>query len=837
MNINNLVQLVRATKPRTALFTTYTLSLSFFEAVLLPVLRQVGCHDVAILVDANEAVASLAEAHVNYAGRRYWVAPVIAPGGGVFHLKLTYLTGGETDVLAVGSGNLTLPGQSGQLETLDAVSSSSAPGVFTQFSELANSLAGKIDKTSKQAAELLREYGARASSVALKEGLDPSVYPDAPFLIHSVDRPASEQIVELWRLTKNDANAVTVLSPFHAPDAGPIDRLAENLEVGLVSVGLDPKTLIAPFDQKRFKVARKVRYVVPTLEVSVRRLHGKVFEISGSGGTLVISGSINATQQSLESIKNVEASLARWLPSPCFEWSEAKPARFEPNSYVFEGHEPDFAFLDASLESNGTVHGRLSGIKTIPASATVNILRADVPLEGKTRTVDIGATGEFSSEFMGELTSDGAVQLELTASGVRATCWLNVTEELVSSDEDRREKQCVRHILRGDFKSDDVAALLQILCRAASFGSSPKLQLTQETAEPIVVRTPDGGERPFSYLQWQMSGRLSRERGGLLGVRYDDTLKAFVRWLNTDVKKVLPPAYSEPPSRPQQNQAFSDLAESQEPREGVDIENLLRQLIEAIPQLLSEHPDADYADLLASVAGAHALKLMLTSTWTDERRLSPALVWLDAFSRYAYRETARQALQPIALGVAMVTAASAKARNLVIPGSLLKESLLRFGLSASDSEYMQGMVKQALEDEVFSRVDEELRLQAAQVCDEVWTAESVNDRLVRLVVTSRESKAKSDVEDEALFPDVLASLRTHHPIKGKPFRDGVLTQPTQLLEGRGCPHCYQSLDDSMRRALRARHAAVCKKDFCGKVIFYLEDPAVANRIKGALTNV
>lgn len=837
MKIDNLVQLIRATKPRTALFTTYTLSLSFFEAVLLPVLRQVGCSDIAILVDANEAVTSLAEAHVNYAGRRYWVAPVVAPGGGVFHPKLTYLAGGETDVLTVGSGNLTLPGQSAQLETLDAVSSLSAPTVFRQFAELANSLANKIDQTSKQAAELLREYGSRASSVvASKVGSDSSVYPDAPILVHSVQRPASEQIVELWRLTGADATAITVLSPFHAPDAGPINRLAKLLGVELVSIGLDAKTLIAPFDQSRFKVAQDVRYVVPAVVGLPRRLHGKIFEVSGSGGVLVATGSINATQQSLESVKNIEVSLARWLPSPCFEWSEAEPTRFEPNCYIFEGHEPDFAFLDAALEASGMVHGCLFGIQRIPASATVKILRSDVPLEGQTSTVDIGATGEFSLGPIGELTFDGAVQLELTAPGVRATCWLNVAEELVSSDEERRDRQCVRHILRGDFHSEDVVALLQMLCRAASVPRPTNSQPTKGAEDPGAVSTPDGGDRPFSYLQWQMSGRSNRGRG-LLGVRYDDTLKAFIRWLNADFKKSQPPVNREPPSPLQDGRAFSDLSDDQEDREGVDVEDLLRQLIDAIPRLFAEHPDVEYADVLASVASAHALKLMLTSMWTDERSLAPALVWLDSFSRFAYRDAARQALQPIALGVAVVTAASAKARQLAIPGSLLKESLMRFGVSSVGSVSLQEMSNQALNDEVFCRVSQEIRLLATQVCDEIWKAESVDDRLVRLAVTSIEAGAKPDAADEALFPGVSVSLRARRRVMGKPFRDGVLTHPSQLLERRGCPHCYLAFDDSTRKALRARHATVCNGEFCKKVIFYLEDPAVADRIKELLANV
>jgi hypothetical protein len=271
------------------------------------------------------------------------VAPVIAPGGGVFHPKLTYLAGGEADVLVVGSGNLTLPGQSGQLETLDAVSSVSAPNVFKQFEGLANSLADRIEDTSKQAADLLREYSVRASSVAAESDAVSLVFPNAPILVHSVERPAREQILELWRLTNIVPKTLTVLSPFHAPDASPIFRLADGLGVKHVSIGLDPRTLVAPLDQNRLKIKRAVRYVVPDVKAKTRRLHGKVFEVLGTNGVLVLTGSINATQQSFESTRNIEVSLARWLPSPCFNWKNEDPVRFEPNDYIFNEQEPDFA--------------------------------------------------------------------------------------------------------------------------------------------------------------------------------------------------------------------------------------------------------------------------------------------------------------------------------------------------------------------------------------------------------------------------------------------------------------------------------------------------------------
>jgi hypothetical protein len=186
MQAKNLIELIKAVKPRAALFTTYTISIAFIEGVLLPTLRQVGCRDVDILVDANEAASSLEEVQSSSAGRKYRLVPVIAPGGGIFHPKLSYLVGADFDVLAIGSGNLTLPGQSKQLECLDAVRSDQHPGVFLDFSEMASDLAHKIAGTSQQGNGLLRMVGevAKAASEASRKSV--AAFPEEPRLIHTL---------------------------------------------------------------------------------------------------------------------------------------------------------------------------------------------------------------------------------------------------------------------------------------------------------------------------------------------------------------------------------------------------------------------------------------------------------------------------------------------------------------------------------------------------------------------------------------------------------------------------------------------------------------------------
>jgi hypothetical protein len=48
-SVSNLIQLCELAPWRKVLFTTNTLSLSFFEAFILPSLERVGCADVLIL--------------------------------------------------------------------------------------------------------------------------------------------------------------------------------------------------------------------------------------------------------------------------------------------------------------------------------------------------------------------------------------------------------------------------------------------------------------------------------------------------------------------------------------------------------------------------------------------------------------------------------------------------------------------------------------------------------------------------------------------------------------------------------------------------------------------
>jgi hypothetical protein len=236
----NLYDLIKLVRPRAALFTTFTFNVSHFDSYFIPLLRSVGCQDIGVLVDANKAARSVQEGYSRAAGRVYSVAPVVAPGGGVFHPKIAYLAGVEDDVVTVGSGNLTASGQALRLECFDAVTATAVPEVFAELSEMLLELAGQVERSSMQAAHLMRATAARAGEKArqqLKSRLQTEL--PAPRLIHTVGLTARQTIEEVFRARYERAESLTILSPFHSRDGGPVLRMASSLKAKRLSIGLD----------------------------------------------------------------------------------------------------------------------------------------------------------------------------------------------------------------------------------------------------------------------------------------------------------------------------------------------------------------------------------------------------------------------------------------------------------------------------------------------------------------------------------------------------------------------------------------------------------------------
>jgi hypothetical protein len=81
MNSFSSLELIRSHEWTRPFFTTYALSLSFFEAVVLDALVRRGVEQSLIMADVTGVSAVLSEEGVRSAGRDYQVEPVAVPHG------------------------------------------------------------------------------------------------------------------------------------------------------------------------------------------------------------------------------------------------------------------------------------------------------------------------------------------------------------------------------------------------------------------------------------------------------------------------------------------------------------------------------------------------------------------------------------------------------------------------------------------------------------------------------------------------------------------------------------------------------------------------------------
>lgn len=115
-----LSEFFKSFSPTYVLGTTYTVSLAFFEGLVLPEIDRARLRRCLLLCDRVGFQRALVEASaLRFVGRDYMA--VCAPTPYSFHPKVWLMLGADEAALLVGSGNLTQSGFMTNLELFDAV--------------------------------------------------------------------------------------------------------------------------------------------------------------------------------------------------------------------------------------------------------------------------------------------------------------------------------------------------------------------------------------------------------------------------------------------------------------------------------------------------------------------------------------------------------------------------------------------------------------------------------------------------------------------------------------------------------------------------------------------
>src|SRR5450755_2066349 len=186
------IDLVSAHRWERVTFTTYALSLSFFEAVVLDALIRGGARQALILADVQGVRASLSEQGAQRVGKDYNVEPVAVSSGRAFHPKISVFSDKDESHVLVGSGNLTFNGWGGNVEVLEHLHPSFAADAIADTAEFFELLPvtervrfGAEDECAAIAADLRRSVRGKPANGNIR-------------LLHNLDKSISAQLLQMF---------------------------------------------------------------------------------------------------------------------------------------------------------------------------------------------------------------------------------------------------------------------------------------------------------------------------------------------------------------------------------------------------------------------------------------------------------------------------------------------------------------------------------------------------------------------------------------------------------------------------------------------------------------
>ncbi|MHB8641416.1 MAG: hypothetical protein ACYDA3_00795 [Gaiellaceae bacterium] len=279
-----------------AVFTTYSLNLRFFEHWVLPLLHTAGARNVIILADEAQLGAALDDHGLRSVGRSYQLVSTRL-GPGAFHPKLILLHGEEGTRACVSSANLTVDGQLRNVEG-GVVLDSSQPGHQAALAEAASFV--------RRIAADAPAHTVDALIAALPAAVDGDALPPPTVqLIHNLDEPLLNAFPE---------SSFTATAPYS--DGGAAARaLAAR---GSLQVITDGDTFAAP---ARFFTGS---WTILPRRFLPRRLHAKAY----AGDDWLLIGSPNlSTPALLQTARSGNVELAVILDGDQTAFLEALPGR------------------------------------------------------------------------------------------------------------------------------------------------------------------------------------------------------------------------------------------------------------------------------------------------------------------------------------------------------------------------------------------------------------------------------------------------------------------------------------------------------------------------------
>ncbi|WP_124453731.1 hypothetical protein [Burkholderia sp. Bp8992] len=833
-----LTDLLKAVKPERALLTTFTLSLSWFEAFCLPILRVEGCEQIDLFVDSREACKLGAETTSAYAGTAFRIVSVHMNKAGFFHPKIAYLQGADDDTLVVGSGNLTQPGQGGNLEVIDAVNASQHPQVFEEFADFAE-LFARRPGLSPHTVTVLKQYAKRAREVAAKAPASVRNGPRSAWLVHTLTEPAQAQLGGLVARELENPVELTVFSPFHSPSTEAVAKLVKSCgglrtRFGLIPVWSEEDKAylnIAPFERGAKHLPKKPAFVTAVTGFTPRRVHAKCFEVKGENACLVMTGSVNATHQSLCETRNVEISLVRKLSQSPFSWKAAKPDDYIPCEFEGERDTGPLGSVEASWSDT-----KISGVLAPNEKAcTVRLEiwsknRREISIDD----VSVDKEGLFEASTRETCQADYARRIKIVEdAAVLAVGWLNVENALAFPPNDRDLSKAANNISTGKPSERDLRTILEhfrrVLRRERTTRPPAPLKVPGASRISVPVPTPTRYDDWTSGEQKQL-GVSPRTAKQILAAAFASLRKPVC----PDAAPPADPEAKDPAAPGEPNGTIAKPVHAvkmrkprKRPRPKLP-DNPTAEMLKKLPAVLQINASGLWIPSLVAVSLGERLTSAVKSVEADALPKNEGLAllgdtlrkWLVEYARYDYGEANRARLIGLFCGAA---ACAVFFGGEAVNPPRLKQLLESFRQSPLDSYEWLDLADKALALQPFEALDATTRkhvLDGALTLAETLVTRQVLESLV-IATLSVNSSTEPRFPRYQKIHDQLGTLHRNQVRSGKTGRlFGIISaELSPLTMNTRCPACNALLGTRDMVALLSHNGVALHSPGCNKPVF------------------
>jgi hypothetical protein len=301
-----------------SLITTFNAYLPFYEEVVLRRLVSAGVRHNVLMMDAGQYAECLDTHPPRWAGRRYTLVPMAAPGA--FHPKLILLTGKKKGLIAIGSHNMTLAGFGFNRELTNIVKISGADDeVGVSAAKIVwREVQSWLERFAPGVPDRILNHVRRVPELAPWFKLEPLAAPAVQIL---GGQPGSAALWDqLLALIGEPVDHVSVTGAFFDHALEFLRRIKRDLRPKEFIVGIDPRTVKIPSKARELHGVQFVRanglgIEDPETESASKYLHAKAIYIRRSDGAAIFaSGSANPSRPAWlaeTATGNVELMLVR----------------------------------------------------------------------------------------------------------------------------------------------------------------------------------------------------------------------------------------------------------------------------------------------------------------------------------------------------------------------------------------------------------------------------------------------------------------------------------------------------------------------------------------------